>query len=79
MKSSARLTIDMTKEAHYFLKMVSIILNMPMKDFVLYAVFDKIANEKFPENEYLPPHMEETLKNILYELESKRNIGKGTV
>ena len=58
---AARLTVDMTQEAHQYLKMASAKLGISMKEFVLSATFEKMEEI---EDEWLAKKAEETLRRI---------------
>lgn len=57
----ARLTVDMSLEAHKYLKMASAKLGISMKEFVLSATFEKMEEM---EDQWLAKKAEETLKRI---------------
>lgn len=57
----ARLTLDMDSEEHAYLKMACAKLGVSMRQFMLYATFEKM--EKM-EDEWLAKKAHETLKRI---------------
>jgi predicted DNA-binding protein len=58
---TTRLTVDMSQEAHKYLKMASAELGISMREFVLFATFEKMEEM---EDELLAKKAEETLKRI---------------
>ncbi len=60
-KRSARLTVDMSKEQHMYLKMASANLGLTMREFMLSAAFEKMEEL---EDKWLAKKAQDTLKRI---------------
>lgn len=61
MKQKARLTIDMDREDHMYLKMACAKIGVSMKDFLLKLALEKIEEL---EDEWLAQKAEKTLEDI---------------
>ena len=61
MNEKSRLTLDMTKDEHMYLKMASTKLGISMKQFLLTAAFERMEEL---EDEWLAEKARETLEGI---------------
>lgn len=61
MKEQARLTLDMSRQEHSYLKMASAKLGISMREFILLAAFEKLIEV---EDEWLSSQAREVLVRI---------------